>query len=290
MQDIYILGSGSMGCLWASYFEECTNIHFITRSLGVSEYTFNKQPQNQNVRSQKIGIDSLMKTPDKIKFLIVCTKAFDALNAITNIQQKLAKNCQIILIQNGMGSQQSIADAFPKLAVYACSSTEGAYKKSENTLIHAGAGENHIGPMTQHATIDKLCSWLPHSCYQWHDVIEPILWKKLVINAAINPLTVVYQCQNGELLTHKKAHEHMKNLCLELDELCIKLNFNLTPTLSLAETICHLTAKNYSSMFQDNKHHRQTEIEYITGFVINECNKLSIPCPINQSLYSKISG
>ncbi|MET4693165.1 ketopantoate reductase [Endozoicomonas sp. NE35] len=45
--------------------------------------------------------------------LIVCTKASDALTAMNSISPVLAKHCNVLLLQNGMGSQEAVAEAFP---------------------------------------------------------------------------------------------------------------------------------------------------------------------------------
>ncbi len=290
MQDIYILGSGAMGYLWASYFTGSANLHFITRNKITDHFSFEKQPGNIHTKACKVTPAVFASNQQTIQKLIICTKAFDAQDALASVQPYLSSNCEIILIQNGMGSQQAISNLYPHMAIYACSSTEGVYKKSEGILIHAGQGENHIGALTDTANQKKLSSWLPKTVYHWHKDIHPVLWRKLVINCAINPLTVIYHCQNGELLTNPIAFQHMKDVCAELDNLCETLGLSLTPTLSLAETICQSTANNYSSMYQDAHNNRQTEIEFITGYVIQQCDELGINCPTNKSTYNQISS
>ena len=288
MQDIYILGSGAMGYLWASYFNAAAKIHLITRNQTDETFKFEKHPNLQTIHAVKTHPAQLSQQNTNIHFLIVCTKAFDAEKALISIESNLAKDCQIILIQNGLGSQQAIAKRYPTLSIYACSSTEGVFKESDHLLIHAGQGENHIGALTPTAKQSTLSSWLPTSTFKWHEDIAPILWRKLVINSAINPLTVIYQCQNGALLSNPTAHAHMKSLCLELDALCAQLNLNLTPTIHLAESICQSTANNYSSMYQDHKHQRPTEIHYITGYVIEACKKRGIECPVHEHVAEQI--
>lgn len=287
MQDIHILGSGAMGLLWASYFNHSAKITFITRNDVKPSFTFEKRPENLSIATSKTTASTLIKDKKFIKRLIICTKSFDALNALEQLTPCLHDNCEILLIQNGMGSQQAIAEQFSHLAIYACSSTEGVYKKSDDILVHAGHGENHIGSLSADATLQKLTSWLPTAKFQWHQDITPILWKKLVINSAINPLTVIYQCQNGNLLTNETSRNHMIALCAELDTLVTQLNLNLAPTFQLAESVCQSTADNFSSMYQDNFHNRQTEIEYITGYVIKQCTYLDIKCQAHEDVYSQ---
>lgn len=288
MQDIHILGSGAMGLLWASYFNNSVNITFITRNDVQPKFTFEKRPENLSISSSKTTASKLIEDKKFIKRLIICTKSFDALIALEQLVSCLHDDCEILLIQNGMGSQQAIAKQFPHLSIYACSSTEGVYKESDDIFVHAGHGENHIGPLSATATLQKLSNWLPAAKFQWHKDITPILWKKLVINSAINPLTVIYQCKNGGLLTNEIARNHMFELCEELDTLTTKLNLNLVPTFQLAESVCQLTANNFSSMYQDNFHNRQTEIEYITGYIIKQCTSLDIKCQAHEDVYSQI--
>jgi 2-dehydropantoate 2-reductase len=285
MQDIHIIGTGAMACLWASYLSTHCNLHFIQRRAPRSTFKFDVLPHGQTVSGNSLTADTLT-TP--IQHLIVATKAFDAKAALDDIQQYLSAEAQILLLQNGMGSQQAISETYPQYAVYACSSTEGAYKSNHNTLVHAGSGTNSIGPMTNPASFARLQKWLPENRFTWHQDIEPVLWKKLIINSVINPLTVIYQCKNGELLKQTSIQNHMHKICTELDLLLKTLPFETPPAYSLAKEICQLTANNFSSMYQDWQHNRPTEINFITGFIVQSCQKKSISCPHNKKLLEKI--
>ncbi|MEH6344959.1 MAG: 2-dehydropantoate 2-reductase [Bermanella sp.] len=285
MLPIHILGTGAMACLWASYFTEQHSLNFIGRSLGKEMFRFTLKPQNKTIEGHYFSAQNL-NTP--IEHLIVATKAFDAQSAVESIQHCLSPNAQILLLQNGMGSQQSIAQKFDHYGVYACSSTEGAYKTNAHTLVHAGKGINNIGPMNDKADKSRLRQWLPESGYQWHDHIETILWKKLFINGAINPLTLLYRCKNGELIKQDYMRQHMIEICSELDLLLDRLPLKLAPAFSMAEEICMSTANNFSSMNQDGKNNRPTEIDFITGYLVNKCTELAIPCPKNLQLLEKV--
>ncbi|MEY8204398.1 MAG: 2-dehydropantoate 2-reductase [Bermanella sp.] len=285
MLDIHILGTGAMACLWASYFPTRHNLHFIQRHSKAASFDFEKKPGNTFISGHSLTKDTI-RAP--IKHLIVATKAFDAKAALDSIRQHLAQDAQILLLQNGMGSQQLIGQAYEQYAVYACSSTEGAYKSDPHTLVHAGIGQNHIGAMTQLAKNEKIRQWLPAEHFIWQADMEPILWRKLIINSVINPLTVIYQCRNGELIQQEKIRQHMLLICKELDELLEKLPFKLDSAYSLATGVCQLTANNYSSMYQDWQKNRPTEIDFISGFIVQACQKYSIACPQNKKLLAQV--
>ncbi len=287
MQNIHIIGNGAMACLWASYFDNSQQLNFILRNKKSDIFCFIKEPEHTRIQGQAFDLNDLTSPIDH---LIIATKAFDAKNALDSLHPFLHGQTQILLIQNGMGSQQDIAAHYSHLPIYACSSTEGVHKPSMQTLIHAGVGSNSIGPLTTHANFQMLNKWLPEKHFDWFDNIDEVLWKKLIINAAINPLTVLYNCQNGALVKHDKQRRHMMRLCHELDALIEKLPFNIPSAFSLAQDICLRTEHNYSSMYQDIKKQNKTEINFITGYIVKTCHTHNIDCPENIKLLNYIQG
>lgn len=284
MQDIHILGTGAMASLWGSYFSPDTQLHFITRSTTSTEYHYRVQPDGKEIKGTCINASQAKD----IAYLIVATKAFDALRAIESVQTGITQKTEILVLQNGMGSQQAIANQFPNNRVYACSSTEGAYKSSTTELVHAGKGTNTIGALTPSATSMSLTKWLLPCHFEWHEDIQTVLWRKLVVNSAINPLTVLYDCQNGQLLENQSAMTLMSELCEEMDRLTAALDMDISNSLVLATEVCKRTANNYSSMYQDAKHNRQTEIDYITGYLIQQFEQQKILCPKHEWVYGQL--
>ena len=59
--------------------------------------------------------------------------------------------------------------------------------------------------------------------------VQPVVWGKLIVNAAINPLTALLRVKNGELLANPPARALMGELASETatvaDALGVKLPF-----------------------------------------------------------------
>lgn len=284
LNPIHIVGTGAMACLWGSYFPSSQPLIFINRHQQNGSFEYTVLPSNQQIQAHTYSTENLTE----ITQLIVACKAFDALSAVKMLTPHLHPEADLVLLQNGMGSQQAIAEEFKSYAVYGCSSTEGAYKADNRTLVHAGKGENHIGPLTQTAKNKGPMPWLPSTVFQWHQNIDPILWRKLLINCAINPLTALYQCQNGELLNNPSYYSHLQRTCTELDSLANHLKLDLDPALNLATQVCKITANNRSSMLQDYEKSRRTELDFILGYAIKQCQQYNIPCFELEALYSKL--
>lgn len=110
-----------------------------------------------------------------------------------------------------------MAAQLPQARCIFASSTEGAFRDGDWRVVFAGHGYTWLGDAS-HPTpplwLDDLqAAGIPHD---WSTDILTRLWRKLALNCAINPLTVLYQCRNGELQAH---HCEVATLCAELGEL-----------------------------------------------------------------------
>jgi len=132
-------------------------------------------------------------------------------------------------------------------------------------VVFAGHGYTWLGDAkdpTPPTWLSELqTSGIPH---EWTPDILTRLWRKLALNCAINPLTVLHDCRNGGLATH---HCEVATLCAELTELlgCCGQPAAAEDLHSEVERVIQATAANYSSMYQDVAHGRRTEISYLLG-------------------------
>jgi 2-dehydropantoate 2-reductase len=117
-----------------------------------------------------------------------------------------------------------------------------------------------------------------------------IVWSKLIINAAINPLTALLKIPNGELLEHPSARELMRSLTQEAASVAsaekVKLPFR--DPVAFVEDVARKTAGNHSSMLQDVQRGAPTEIDAICGAVVRAGGRHHIPTPINYACWQLV--
>jgi 2-dehydropantoate 2-reductase len=112
---------------------------------------------------------------------------------------------------------------------------------------------------------------------------QSLVWGKLVINAAINPLTAILRVPNGRLLELPSAREMMGALAREAAHVAEADNVHLPfrDPIAAAEDVAHRTAANHSSMLQDVLRGAPTEIDAICGAVVTMGQKHKIGTSTN---------
>lgn len=293
----HILGAGSIGCLWAAHLAKAG--HRVTLILRNPERldTFKK---NGAVVLESDGKQHLFPVNaclpancGPISHLLITTKAYDTLPALKPIAHQLTHDACVVVMQNGMGAQQETATRLAPINVWAASTTDGAWLKEPFHVVFAGKGETKVGPLLQ--TVPSLptipTELAPSDLTLVADEqIELSLWRKLAINCAINPLTAYYDCRNGELAEDPSKFQHMSRVCAEIDQLCQQLKLQLFdgPAVQQAEAVARATGANFSSMLQDVRHKRKTELDYITGYLLQQAKQVGLALPENQTLYEHL--
>jgi 2-dehydropantoate 2-reductase len=119
-----------------------------------------------------------------------------------------------------------------------------------------------------------------------------LVWGKLVVNAAINPLTALLRVPNGELLERPEARRLMGELAGEAAAVALKLGVALpfTGPECAAEEVARKTAGNRSSMLQDVLRGAPTEIDAINGAVVHLGEEMGLPTPVNRLVWSLVKS
>lgn len=221
------------------------------------------------------------------ELLLVTLKAFQVSDAIKNIAPLLSEHCPILLLHNGMGTAEELRQLRQPLIAGV---TTQAARREGNTIIHVASGLTHIGPGND---AGRDYSWLAEPLQRalpdvaWHDNINAARWNKLAANCVINPMTAVYNCANGGL---REYIQEVETVCNEVAQVMVREGHHTTPEglLSYVWDVVDSTADNISSMLQDVRLLRHTEIDYITGYLLQRARAHGLSAPANAHLYEQV--
>jgi 2-dehydropantoate 2-reductase len=214
---------------------------------------------------------------------VVTVKSFDTAGAARALAR--ADPDTVLSLQNGMGNEATLAEHLAA-PVLAGTTTYGAWLREPGVVACTGVGSVTLGPHgSAPIEIAEGVGAAFRDAGVETDVAadpRPHLWEKLAVNAGINPVTALARVENGALVdgpaadiataaateTAAVAREHGMDFPAERAREAVR---------SVAET----TARNRSSMLADVAAGRRTEIDAITGFVVDRAER---PVPVNETL------
>ncbi len=233
-------------------------------------------------------------TAPAIDVIWVCCKANQVSKTIPQLLHRFPE-AVAILLHNGMGPQQQLQDEFDD-RILVGSTTCGALPDSPKSFTQTSFGKTFLGFRENNARHQSLKRILlrvtnntgPLAFCDAND-IDNILWRKLLINACINPLTAFHQIQNGKLLKLEFRQE-ITEICREVMQIMQAAGVaQMDDPIQAVLDVAQMSQHNWSSMAMDLKMHRKTEIDYINGFLIDRGLDFNIPTPTLEKWYKRIA-
>jgi len=180
-------------------------------------------------------------------------------------------------------------EAFGEDRVLGGTTAQGANITAEGVVRHAGVGETVIGePAGGTGRAETVAAIFNNAGIETGTTVEldSVIWSKLAINAAINPLTALLDVKNGRLAESEHTKELMRLAASEVAEVCERKGARLLfdDPFEKALAVANATGDNVSSMLSDVRAGRRTEVDRICGAVTNEAEGLGMDAPVNRTL------
>ena len=308
----YIAGAGAIGCLWAYALKKAGQdvtmvVKANTQDSGVKRHlaqqrlslttahtdTKKTDTENSDVEINVITASELAAQKIIIEHCIIATKAYDAIAALQSVVPALSLSATVLSLCNGMGMHKAMHQQLQKHSVniqfLLGVTSDGALLQEPFKVRHTGIGDTSIGHYDPQENTAPL---LPPYFYLQHTPLKNIysaLWQKMLVNCVINPLTLIYQCKNGELFSNEKYTHQIKALCEELSSIAnntgdITTNITAVELFNTAQNVANQTAQNTSSMLKDGQLGRPLELDYLNGHIIKLAKEQGLACPVNQQL------
>ena len=241
-------------------------------------------------RFKRIRVSLRADEIPRVDYAFIWVKSYDTASAVRSIDSALRESGYVVTLQNGLGNADIIAERFGAGRVIAGVTSHGATCLAPGDILHAGTGETVIGTLSGRVSegVTECARMLNDAGIQTRisEDIRSEIWGKLIVNAAINPLTAVTGLKNGELIQHDETIKIMRMAVEEGVKVAAELNVVLpySDPMGRVVDVCRLTADNISSMLQDVMVGRKTEIDFINGAIVRLGREKNIPTPVNETL------
>jgi 2-dehydropantoate 2-reductase len=294
--NILLVGTGALATLFAVRLSEAG--HSVSM-LGTWKNGLHALQQNGarivdangNERAYKVHVTDDPNDVTPAKYALVLVKSWQTERAAGQLKTALASDGLAVTLQNGLGNRETLARDLGASRVALGVTTTGA------TLVYPGvvrSGGEGVISVEQNPLLDPLEAALRSSNFNLQVVndAQSLIWGKLVINAAINPLTALLRISNGELLARPIVRKMMASLARETADVAAaeRVSLPFSNPVSAAEDVARKTASNHSSMFQDVRRGAPTEIDAICGAVTKHGEKHGIDTPYNRACWKLVSA
>jgi len=304
---IVIVGPGALGCLFAcrlarkaatdraqkaSRDEIILLDHRPERAAGLSRSGLVLHEMDGTATRVQLTVTARPEDIADADLILVCVKSTALSACLDAYRDMFAASGLTVFIQNGI-SHLDIAATFPMAFA---STTEGVNLIAMGEARHAGRGLTSLGflhppsadEQAQLAVIAEYFSKAGLAATVCSDIRERI-WQKLLINVGINALTALHDCPNGALPLNPKWREQMAALVEEARQVAMAAGVTAPPdAFARVLAVCESTAKNISSMLQDVRAGRPTEIEAINGAIVRLGQKLGVATPVNAEITRQV--
>ena len=191
------------------------------------------------------------------KLVLLCTKVWQARDAL----REAKTSAKVVALCNGALSLVDDASIVPAVT------THGCFETQPFDVTHAGAGTLWVADEEAFKTLSA--SETLNVVRVSEAEMTERLWKKLAVSCVLNPLTALHSCRNGEALPGRE--ETCRAVCAEI----ASLDGCPSTAADLEEAVYQCVAENaanYSSMYQDIAAGRRTEVDALSGWVVDRGN------------------
>ena len=220
------------------------------------------------------------------RFAIVLVKSYQTTYAAKRLVKCLEPDGLALTLQNGLSNREILADALGEQRVISGATTLGATLIGPGIVRMGGTGGISIG---YHKNVKLPADLLRQAGFEVEVVgdTRSLVWGKLVINAAINPLTALLGVKNGELLENPNSRKLMRLITIESAGVAAALEIKLPypDPVETVESVAQRTASNYSSMYIDMGRGSLTEIDAINGAIVRAGEAIGAPTDKNRMLW-----
>ena len=296
MKQILMVGAGSVGGFFGAHLAKNNpNVSFLLRpktlaAVKQNGLTIRSARGSFTVHPPAASDPRDLPKPDLI---ILSVKAYDLDEVLNQIEPILTDQTVILTLQNGVDTEDRIMACFQRDCVVGGVAFIYSKIAAPGVIDHYKKGAVAIGELMGHKSprllaIAEIFKQAGIPC-QLTDDVRKSKWEKMCWNCVFNPLTVMIDDKVAKALDHPEMLRVIHQIVGEVMAVAAAVKVPLAP--DMAEKVVRWTQEIrdiHTSMYDDWKAGRPTEIDFLNGYVAKVAREFGIPTPVNDMLTAVI--
>jgi len=296
MKQILMVGAGSVGGFFGAYLAQAgLSVSFLLRpktlaAVKQNGLTIRSANGTFTVHPPAASDPRDLPKPDLI---ILSVKAYDLDEVLTQIEPVLNDQTVILTLQNGVDTEDRILARFQRDCVVGGIAYIYTKIAAPGVIDHYKKGAVAIGEMMGHQSprllaIADLFKQAGIPC-QLTDDVRRSKWEKMCWNCVFNPLTVMIDDKVAKALDRPEMLRVIHQIVDEV--VAVAATAKVPLAADMAEKVVRWSQEIrdiHTSMYDDWKAGRPTEIDFLNGYVAKLGREFHIPTPLNDLLTAVI--
>jgi 2-dehydropantoate 2-reductase len=297
---VCVVGCGAVGALFAANLAQLQEVEVWAYDVWTEHVdAINREGLTLSGVGAVVGHLRATADPAELppcEFGIVATKSMHTAGAIAAVAHAFREGC-VCSVQNGVGNEEAIAERVERVirgTTFPAGKVVGPGRvqwdvKGDTTI---GPFEPRPAPMSEIDRLADACTRAGMPTRAVTDARGP-QWRKLIFNAATNPIGALTGLTHGRVCEHPGLRELVTALVDEGKAVAAAQSIQLDED---PEELIDYAARpdvaydHKASMLQDVEARRQTEIEFLNGGVARFGREHGVPTPLNDAVAALIKG
>lgn len=293
---IGIIGAGAMGTLFGYHLAAGCDVTILDDNPATAKTVAEKGLRVNDDAARKVRVATGARDLYGSQMLFLFVKAVDTLRALRAFAGELDPAAPVISLQNGVGNEDAIKTALGgAVPVILGVTTESSHTVEPGHVRSSKEGNTIIGSTSAASSLSRTVTDLLNRSGLRASVvydIRPHLWGKLVVNASVNALSALLDCNAGEIPLDANAAHLAEALAEETAGVAaaLKINLPFVNPWRYVEEVVAVGADAKSSMAYDLESGHPSEIDHINGAVVAFGKRTGTPTPYNDAMVRLIKA
>jgi 2-dehydropantoate 2-reductase len=299
MKRVCIIGCGAIGSLYAAHLARVAEVWAVVRRREHADALNREGLRVSGTHNFSVSLRATTDPKDLSDFDlgIVATKATQVRESIEVAGHRFDRGA-LISAQNGLGSEEILAQYTRGYVIRGTTFMSGT-RHSDTHVQYELDTATWLGPFEPRGTpfplVEEAAELLVKSGLKAEALKDarPAQWSKLIFNASVNGVSALTGLPHSP---HFAAEEEFSDLGHLLHALIDEGKRVAAATgVTLHEDPWAMNkigamTNHPPSMLSDVRHQRLTEVDFLSGAIAREAQRVGVPAPLHTAIYRLIRG
>lgn len=288
---IAILGNGAMASLFGSYLSLKNEVVMVGRdkkkieALNKSGIIVRELGEDMHFDRVKSAVYGEYSEP--VDLIIIFVKGYATEESLEKNRSLIGKDTYVLSLQNGAGHRKQMEGFVDGEHLLIGTTVQGATLIGLGVVNHGNSGVTSFGRINGDTSgLDKIEQVFEEAGFPTIVSSDPkyTIWKKLLNNSSISTATAILQCPLEYLSANRWAWEIVEGLLKESIAVAEASGFyfDFISIRDELREVCDNSHNAYTSIYTDTKMGRKSEVDFISGFVASEGERLYVDVPMQK--------